>query len=74
MQQGMRQAVLLLVLVLVAACSRAPEYESVAVDESAAPLVNDEGEQEGEEPGPSPKVESYAGHRADQRYRWKRRG
>ena len=57
MQQGIRQAVLLLVLVLVAACSNASEYESVAVDESAAPLVNEEGEQEGEGPVPSPATE-----------------
>ena len=50
MQQGIRQAVLLLVLVLVAACSNASEYESVAVDESAAPFVNEEDGQEGEGP------------------------
>ena len=53
MQQGIRQAVLVLVLLLVAACSRASEYGSVAVDESAAPFVN-EGGQEAEEPVPSP--------------------
>ena len=57
MQQGIRQAVLFLVLVLVAACSKAPEYESVAVDESAARLVNEEGGQEEEEPVPSPATE-----------------
>jgi len=54
MQQGIRQAVLLLVLVLVAACSNAPEYDLVAVDESAAPLMNEEGGQAGEGPVPSP--------------------
>jgi hypothetical protein len=48
MQQGIRQAVLLLVLVLVAACSNPSEYESV--DQSAAAFVNDEGGQEGEGP------------------------
>ena len=57
MPQGMRQTVLLLVLVLVAACSNAPEYDLVAVDESAAPLVNEEGGQEGEGPFPSPATE-----------------
>ena len=40
MQQGIRQAVLLLVLVLVAACSN-------TVDQSAVPSVNDEDGQEG---------------------------
>jgi len=54
MQQGSRQAVLLWVLVLVAACSYSFEYESVAADESAAPLVDEEGGQEGEGPVPSP--------------------
>jgi hypothetical protein len=43
---GIRQVVLLLVLLLVAACSNAPEYDLVAVDESAAPLLNEEGGQE----------------------------
>ena len=57
MPQGIRQTVLLLVLVLVAACSNAPEYDLVAVDESAAPLVNEEGGQEGEGPVPSPATE-----------------
>ena len=57
MQQGIRQAVLLLVLVLVAACSKASEYESVAVGESAAPFVNEEGGQEGEGPVPSAATE-----------------
>ena len=51
---GIRQVVLLLVLLLVAACSNAPEYDLVAVDESAAPLLNEEGGQEGEGPVPSP--------------------
>ena len=57
MQQGIRQAVLLLVLVLVAACSRTPEYGSVAEDESSAPFLNQEGGQEGEGPVPSPATE-----------------
>ncbi len=57
MQQGIRQAVLLLVLVLVAACSNAPEYDLVGVDENAAPLVNEEGGQEGEGPVPSAATE-----------------
>ncbi len=48
MQQGIRQAVFLWVLVLVAACSNAPEYDLVAVDESAGPFGNEEGGQEGE--------------------------
>lgn len=57
MQQGIRQAVLLWVVVLVAACSNTSGYESVAVDESAAPVVNEEGGQEGEGPVPSAATE-----------------
>ena len=55
MRKGIRQAVLLLVLVLVAACSYAQEYGLVAVDESAAPF--EDGGQEGEGPVPSPATE-----------------
>ena len=57
MQQGIRQAVLFLVLVLVVACSITTEYESVEEDESAAPFLNQEGGQEGEGPAPSPATE-----------------
>ena len=57
MQQGIRQAVLLWVLVVVAACSHASEYESVAVDESAAPFVIEEDGQKGEGPVPLPATE-----------------
>jgi hypothetical protein len=56
MQQGIRQAVLLWVLVLVAACSNASQYGSVAVDESA-PFVDEQGGQEGEGPVPSAATE-----------------
>ncbi len=50
---GIRQAVLLLVLILVAACSYASEYDLVAVDESAAPFEEDGQEGEGSVPSPA---------------------
>ena len=48
MGKGIRQTVLLLVLVLVAACSNTSGFESGAVDEGAAPF--EEGGQEGSVP------------------------
>ena len=57
MQQGIRQVALLLVLVLVATCSNAPEYESLAVDESESLFVTDEGRQEEEGPVTTPATE-----------------